>query len=100
MRAEEKGAEGFELDFTAPAFLDDPYPAYHALRAHDPVYLSPWGDWYLTRYADVAAVLTDKRFTREHPGGANLTSANLPQQTVIPTILHSSMVSIQPTAPT
>ncbi len=35
---------GFELDFGAPGFLADPYPTYHALRAHDPVFLSPWGD--------------------------------------------------------
>ena len=30
-------AEGFELAALGPAFLEDPYPTYHALRRHDPV---------------------------------------------------------------
>src|SRR3546814_6054971 len=85
MRAGESqaGRVDFGLDAAAPGFLDDPYPTYHALRAHDPVYLSPWGDWYLTRYADVAAVLTDKRFQRESPGGTNPISGDARAPTAI-----------------
>lgn len=42
-------------------FRLDPYPAYHALRDHDPVHRG-MGMWVLTRYADVVAVLRDQRF--------------------------------------
>jgi cytochrome P450 len=48
-----------------PAFLEDPYPFYQRLRERDPVHRSPMGFWVVTRYADVAAILTDPRFV--HP---------------------------------
>ncbi len=41
-----------------PEFVANPYPLYHRLRAQDPVHRSPLGFWVLTRYEDVAAVLT------------------------------------------
>jgi len=68
---------GFVLDFEASGFLEDPYSVYHALRAHDPVFLSPWGDWYLSRYADVAFALSDRRFSRKPPHGANPISGDI-----------------------
>jgi cytochrome P450 len=41
---------------TDPAFLEDPYPVYHRMRRHDPVYWSEaLGHWVLTRYDDVLA---------------------------------------------
>jgi len=48
-----------------PAFVADPYPTYHRLRAEDPVHHSPLGFWVLTRYEDVSAVLRDPRFIKE-----------------------------------
>src|SRR5262250_3845185 len=48
-----------------PAFVPDPYPTYHRLRAEDPVHQSPLGFWVLTRYDDVSAVLRDPRFIKE-----------------------------------
>ena len=57
------------LNPLSPEFQADPYPAYHALRAFDPVhYLElPFPDfpgvWVLSRYADVVAVLRDERFS-------------------------------------
>jgi pimeloyl-[acyl-carrier protein] synthase len=48
-----------------PEFIADPYPIYHALRAEDPVHLSPLGFWVLTRYEDVVATLRDPRFAKE-----------------------------------
>jgi cytochrome P450 len=48
-----------------PAFIADPYPTYHALRAQDPVHRSPLGFWVLTRYDDVVAALRDPRFAKE-----------------------------------
>jgi pimeloyl-[acyl-carrier protein] synthase len=57
------------LNLADPAFVADPYPTYHRLRAQDPVHRSPLGFWALTRYDDVATALRDKRFGKE---GANL----------------------------
>jgi cytochrome P450 len=48
-----------------PAFVEDPYPTYHRLRAEDPVHHSPLGFWVLTRYADVIAMLRDPRLIKE-----------------------------------
>jgi cytochrome P450 len=62
------------FDPLAPAVLADPYPHYATLRATDPIH---WGHaedagqpgrWYITRYADVMAVLKDPRFGREVAG--------------------------------
>jgi cytochrome P450 len=48
-----------------PEFLADPYPAYHRLRAEDPVHQSPLGFWVLTRYDDVVVTLRDPRCVKE-----------------------------------
>ena len=47
---------GFTLAGAPPAFIDDPYPFYDALRTHSPVHPIAPGQWLLTRYDDVAAV--------------------------------------------
>jgi len=47
------------------AFVADPYPTYHRLRAEDPVHHSPLGFWVMTRYPDVMAMLRDPRLTKE-----------------------------------
>ena len=59
------------LDFDSPDFLSDPYPFYHRLRTTDPVHHSPWGDWYVSRFDDVAMVLSDRRFCGRSPVGTN-----------------------------
>ena len=51
-----------ELNFFDPDFLADPYPAFHRLRAEDPVHRHPFGFYVLTRYDDVLAFLRDPRF--------------------------------------
>jgi cytochrome P450 len=43
------------------ATLDDPYPAYAQLREAGPLHHGEDGMWYVTRYADVRALLRDKR---------------------------------------
>lgn len=59
-RPEERAlAERFELAALDPAFLEDPYPTYHALRRHDPVRRLRDGSYFLTRYADVVAAYRD-----------------------------------------
>jgi cytochrome P450 len=56
---------GIEFNPMDPAFVADPYPTYHRLRAEDPVHHSPLGFWVLTRYEDVVAALRDPRLAKE-----------------------------------
>ena len=52
----------FKLNPYEAQFKANPYPTYHYLRGHDPVHQGLFGDWNLTSYADVKAVLQDPRF--------------------------------------
>ncbi|HET7527428.1 MAG TPA: cytochrome P450 [Burkholderiaceae bacterium] len=60
-------AQRFTLADPPPGFIDDPYPFYAQLRAHDPVHALGNDQWLLTRYDDVAllyrsaAASSDKR---------------------------------------
>jgi cytochrome P450 PksS len=45
--------------FADPAFLDDPYPFIHRLRREDPVHLTPFGFWFVTRHDDVKRLYHD-----------------------------------------
>ncbi len=51
----------FQLTRVPPEFLDDPYPWYAALRAHDPVHALEGGGVFLSRYDDAIAVYRDAR---------------------------------------
>ena len=51
-----------------PAFFNDPYPAYHAIRASAPVFKwEHYGIWCFARHEDVSTLLRDRRFGREVP---------------------------------
>jgi cytochrome P450 len=52
-------AAAFDIKHLDPAFLDDPYPSYRALREHDPVHRMPDGSYFLTRYDDLVEVYRD-----------------------------------------
>jgi cytochrome P450 len=45
--------------FKDPAFFDDPYPFIHKLRREDPVHLTPFGFWFVTRHDDVKRLFND-----------------------------------------
>ena len=49
----------FQLTRVPEGFLDDPYPWYAALRAHDPVHALEGGGVFLARYEDALAVYRD-----------------------------------------
>jgi pimeloyl-[acyl-carrier protein] synthase len=52
-----------QFDPRDPGFRASPYATYHRLRREDPVhYRAARGDWLLTRYDDIFAVLGDRRF--------------------------------------
>ena len=49
-----------------PAFFNDPYPAYRAIRAAAPIFFwEDYGYWCLARHSDVSALLRDRRFGRQ-----------------------------------
>jgi len=52
-------ARSFDLTNLPSAFIDDPYPIYHALRTHDPVREMPDGSLFLTRHADLERIYKD-----------------------------------------
>ncbi len=57
--ARELGADAvrdFQLTRVPPAFLDDPYPWYAALRTHHPVHVLEDGGVFLSRHEDALAV--------------------------------------------
>lgn len=43
----------FDLNSIGPAFIDNPFPTLHALRAQSPVHRNADGSVFLTRHADV-----------------------------------------------
>ncbi len=49
-----------------PAFIANPYPAYHALRETTPVWRSPFGRTFLTRYEDSSVLLRDRRLGKDY----------------------------------
>jgi cytochrome P450 len=49
-----------------PAFIANPYPTYHRLRATMPVWRSPFGRTFLTRYEDAALLMRDKRLGKDY----------------------------------
>ncbi len=55
-----------------PEVHANPYPVYRRLRAEDPVHWSALMEaWVLTRYNDVVAVLTDRRFSADRRQAQN-----------------------------
>jgi cytochrome P450 len=54
------------LDPRDPAFFNDPYPAYAAIREAAPAFFwEDYGFWCFARFADVSALLRDRRFGRK-----------------------------------
>ena len=58
------------FDLYGQAFKRDPHPTFAAMRRDDPIYRQPGLDgktpiWFVTRYADVDAMLRDRRFVRD-----------------------------------
>lgn len=58
-------AERFDLAALDRAFLDDPFPRYHALRRFAPLKRLPDGSVFLSRYADVAVCYRDPRMSSD-----------------------------------
>ncbi len=62
----DKSRQSVWLDPVDPAFYNNPYPAYHAIRAETPVFRwEQYGIWCFARHEDVNALLRDRRFGRQ-----------------------------------
>lgn len=83
-------------NFDAPKLLADPYPAYRELRLADPVHLAPGGEYYVTRYDDVAMILSDQRFGREAPEGRHLLGDAARRQAAFDDMIGNWMVFMDP----
>lgn len=88
--------DSFRLDFNAPDFIADPYPIYRYLRAEDPVHESPWDDWYLSRFSDVAMILSDPRFCRQPESGVNPFTCRQRESTPVDGMFNNWMVFMDP----
>ena len=54
------------LDPRDPEFFNEPYPAYHGIRAAAPAFFwEDYGFWCFAAHRDVSALLRDKRFGRQ-----------------------------------
>jgi cytochrome P450 len=49
----------------SPDYIRDPYPSYERLRTLDPVHLTAFGNFLVSRHAEVSLVLRDKRFGKD-----------------------------------
>ncbi len=49
-----------------PAFIANPYPAYRHLRETTPVWRSPFGRTFLTRYEDSSLLMRDRRLGKDY----------------------------------
>jgi cytochrome P450 len=54
-------AASFDLERLTPAFYENPYPTYRALRENEPVKRLPNGTVFLTRYDDLVAAYKNTR---------------------------------------
>ncbi|HEU0059829.1 MAG TPA: cytochrome P450 [Hyphomicrobiaceae bacterium] len=59
VEAARSAASAFDLRQLPADYFANPYPYYHALRAHAPVHRLPDGSYFLSRYADCATVYKD-----------------------------------------
>jgi cytochrome P450 len=59
-------ARSVSLDPRDPRFFNNPYLAYHAIRAKTPIFKwEQYGYWCFARHEDVNALLRDRRFGRQ-----------------------------------
>ena len=84
-------------DLYGPDFKRDPYPTFAAMRRDDPIYQQPGLDgttpiWFVTRYADVEAMLRDPRFVRD--AARALPPEKLPPSTPLDDLLIRNMLGV------
>jgi cytochrome P450 len=79
-----------KFDVRDPAFLANPYPVFHQLRAHTPVWKGPFDRWFLTGYDECALLLRDRRFGKDYADPEALTRRFGPTAEQEPAIVELS----------
>ena len=70
------------FDPSSPEFRTHPYPFYDRLRAFAPMfYWEPYNMWFLTRYEDCKALLSDRRLGHTPTPGNSMLFQNPPDHT-------------------
>ena len=83
------------LDPRDPDFFNDPYPAYAAIRGAAPAFFwEDYGFWCFARFADVSALLRDRRFGRTIGEGAARDSK--PHLEAFDALERHSMLELEP----
>src|ERR1700722_12381998 len=77
-----------------PAFIANPYPAYHELRATTPVWRSPFGRSFLTRYEDCSLLMRDRRLGKGYTEPAALIRRFGPTAMDEPAVLELSRMML------
>jgi cytochrome P450 len=77
-----------------PAFIANPYPTYHELRATAPVWRSPFGRSFLTRYEDCAVLMRDRRVGKDYTEPAALIRRFGPTAMDEPAVLELSRMML------
>lgn len=71
-----------QFDPTSPAFRTHPYPFYDQLRAFAPIFFwEPQNMWFLTRYHDCKALLSERRLGHIPTPGNSMLFQNPPDHT-------------------
>ena len=78
-----------------PDFFNDPYPAYAAIREASPAFFwEDYGFWCFARFADVSALLRDRRFGRT--AGEPRLSEREPHLAPFDALERHSMLELEP----
>ncbi len=81
-----------EIDLFTPEFQRDPYPSYARLREREPIYREPrFGNYVLTRFADVHAALRDHAAFSSAEGVAPFGPTQAPSLTSLDPPQHDRM---------
>lgn len=90
------------LDARDPAYIEDPYPFFERVRAAGPIHRDSLGIWWLTRHADVKAMLLDKQRISRDPRNWQLYAQVRPSiaDSVLERTVERWMLTLDPPAHT
>ncbi|HJM88332.1 MAG TPA: cytochrome P450 [Dehalococcoidia bacterium] len=79
-------------------YREDPYPKLRELRERDPVHrMELTGTWQVTRYADVAWILRDPRFSADRdPPDTGLIDHDIVEQSAFVKMLSENLLGLDP----
>ena len=89
-RAIEVQPDGLVFNPFLDEFIENPYPSLHLLREHDPVHWNAtMRSWWITRHADVANGLRDKRLSADNRNAGNAKEIIVQEGSAKPSLLSA-----------